>query len=520
MPGIKLKNTIALALLLPALLVHTSHAIAADPPQPATKPSADWATAASSVPLPKGRIRLGPPGSNLCLVGNLVLDTRTSQPTGISLAKFPAEVATGVFSPDAQFFAAPLKSQYEEDCPIQIWNLQTGQPSFTIPGIPKQRIEYFAFTGAGQFITSGHSFGETTVYTLWDLATGQQASTLTTTQTAGSATSITPNGRYLAKLGWDSITVYDIQTGKAVALMTAPPGSRSINDFSGFSHLAFSPDGKELAAYGSHGTRRLCVWDTSGKLVEDIPIRGVGDSGHPDPTLLKWFPDGQAWLINNSRVVDRPSQKTVVRFEYPFGWGPQTAIIDTSTILLIPDATSKSITTVKIPWDEAKKSLRAMSNPGTPAAIRPNMAISLEYQLELAHGTQNDALSIISEYFNRLPANAELSIAPNQPTTITLRLTTKRPAPPKTQTSFPSNPPAFAGYFDMELTTPARSEPVFSQSYSTQSSPFGQDTSDDAMHKSLLKNFTYKLDQMEIPYFIPLARDLASLPIIIKVNAK
>jgi WD40 repeat protein len=134
---------------------------------------------------------------------------------------------------------------------------------------------------------------------LLDAATGQEQADITRVNAAGdrlprisrlvsNITSVfSPDGRRLARAVSDSefqttrIIVWDADTGKELS---------SVGGIGSFSHIAYSPDGRRLAAYG-HG--KVKVWDTdTGRELLTVPTRINVNAGS-----LAFRPDGHKLIV-------------------------------------------------------------------------------------------------------------------------------------------------------------------------------------------------------------------------------
>jgi hypothetical protein len=172
-------------------------------------------------------------------------------------------------------------------------------------------------------------FGMTVQGTVWNLENGNRVSSFELTEFEGKSGSlaISPGGRYLAvarsvqEATPDTITFVDLKTGQEAGEIVF---SRIGNQLPpAITALAFSPDGKELAAFGGAPSRRnlfaleptLFIWDlATGRETERIPIE-TGNRGaihlatSRDP--LQWFPDHRGFLILQKLVIERGTGKLV-----------------------------------------------------------------------------------------------------------------------------------------------------------------------------------------------------------------
>lgn len=176
---------------------------------------------------------------------------------------------------------------------------------------------------------------------------------------------ISPGGRFLAlacceESGLpDLIVFFDLTTGDLAGEIY--PGGRGGRMPPQINSLAFSPDGKELAAFGAYPDRAnlfahaptLFVWSlATGREVHRVTVdtgqRG-SLTGHTSPEPLQWFPDQQALLINQSLVIRREDGKLldVIRAEGDVNAHYATKILDDTRVLTADHRQRLVIRTVK-----------------------------------------------------------------------------------------------------------------------------------------------------------------------------
>lgn len=162
---------------------------------------------------------------------------------------------------------------------------------------------------------------------------------------------ISPGGRFLAlacreESGLPDLIVFiDLTTGELAGEIY--PGGRGGRIPPQINALAFSPDGKELAAFGAYPDRAnlfasaptLFVWSlTTGREVHRVTVdtgqRG-SLTGHTSPEPLQWFPDQQALLIIQRLVIRREDGKLldVIRAEGDVNAHFATKILDDERVL-------------------------------------------------------------------------------------------------------------------------------------------------------------------------------------------
>jgi WD40 repeat protein len=212
-------------------------------------------------------------------------------------------------SADGAFLAAK-NPQIGAPPAVVVWSVADGRPVATLP-IGEQFVFNLDvdFAGPGE-VFSGRMAGQEAVYQVWDVKTGKElrrvkadAANVERKQRALSA-----GGKYLALPSKknDRVVVYDLSTGEAAGEAMLPQ-----KDLFGCHGVAFSPDGKSLAAlYPAGGGSRLFVWDmATGKLTADHKIakslqqvapQGFGYQGPG----LEWLSDSSGWLAFGALLID------------------------------------------------------------------------------------------------------------------------------------------------------------------------------------------------------------------------
>lgn len=165
---------------------------------------------------------------------------------------------------------------------------------------------------------------------VWEVSTGKELRRFKlpeNLETSAGQLSVSPGGRLLAipegdtqAIGPNHLGLYDLTAGRKLRDLWAsnrptPPGVR-------FQAVSFSPDGKELAAIVQLPDRvnagstnaTLVVWDfTTGKRVTQVAMERGNRGGlllsGTEP--LQWFPDQQAFLVNQQFVVNRADGKVL-----------------------------------------------------------------------------------------------------------------------------------------------------------------------------------------------------------------
>jgi WD40 repeat protein len=156
------------------------------------------------------------------------------------------------FSPDGATIASGSGGS---DYTVRIWATATGTLLRTLEGHGDD-IHSVAFSPDGTLLASGSN--DKTVR-VWETATGALRVTLTGHQKPVTAVAFSPNGRFVAASSGDAtIRFWDAERGRAVGRLTFPALYDEYVPYRrGVLSIAFSPDGKYLAAGLDYGVLRL-----------------------------------------------------------------------------------------------------------------------------------------------------------------------------------------------------------------------------------------------------------------------
>lgn len=275
-------------------------------------------------------------------------------------------------SPDGKLVVAGTP----QDGVLRVWDLTAEAEPRQIQAVPNGTVVVCAFAPDGKLLAV--PAGPEQPIRLWEVATGKEVRSFGKPQTLIESLAFSPNGKVLATKSGATVQLWDVQTGQSLRKCRprtyyAKQKHLAIDrsntmPFNATAQVAFSPDGKLLAAEAGDNT--LHFWDAEtgqevGKLVH--PGMVVSASFHPKGQLRarRGPPDPAAGLTegllvtgcndNAIRVWDSATFKEVRHIEGHLGGYMAVAFApDGNTI-----ASAGGTHTIQL-WDAATgKQLRA-----------------------------------------------------------------------------------------------------------------------------------------------------------------
>jgi WD40 repeat protein len=208
-------------------------------------------------------------------------DVATGQPRVVPLIGHEDGVLRGAFSPDGNTLAL-----MDKDTTIRLWEVSTGQP-WGAPLIePQDKIYRLVFSPDSHTLASAAY----NTMSLWDLSTGlpQRIPLTGPLRYGGVHMAFSPDGKTLAAGNMD-ISLWDVATGQ-------PRGTILTGHESYLTSIAFRPDGNTLASGSNDYTIRF--WNIATGHLKGAPL-----TGHEGPVVSVVFsPDGKTLASGGSDI--------------------------------------------------------------------------------------------------------------------------------------------------------------------------------------------------------------------------
>ncbi len=251
-----------------------------------------------------------------------VFDLRTGQ----AVAKYTPLAGTGreLLSPGGTLSAIASGAKT-----VRLLEVATGKerPAVTVDG----GVSLIAFSSDAQLAVVGVNAGKRYV-ALFDTATGKETARHPIDPSpyeqfpAARPLAVSPGGKHLAVRCGDSINVYDLADGKKMATLELPELTPGVNRQPGPVGIAFSADGRELAAVvrkagAEAGT--LIVWGTTDGTKSE---HAVGQQTSPEPVLAG------GWVVGAEVLKD--GKKTPLLLPNALPGGVRTVVSPSQVILL------------------------------------------------------------------------------------------------------------------------------------------------------------------------------------------
>lgn len=477
----------------------------------------------------KHPVTFGAPGGPLLVIGNEVRDAKTKTVLK-TLKGDPEPRGTRVLSADGKYLAAASKSPNQKDTAVAVWSTATGECVLEVPGTKAAYVDVIAFI-EGKLILGGRHGKELDVY---DLATSKQGKPLTVPdrRVERDKLAFAPDGKSFACLTNDKLIVTDVATGKATTL-AAPgnggvppklPGGRDVVFvYAWMKTLAYSPDGTEIAGFTTHPAPRLIVWSVKGEVVLDAPVPLPRIISHRH--TLEWTPDAKGWLVNG-HLIDRATKRVAVSIRVPFASEVMPHLLDKNQVIGTFGDDREQLRTFTVPWDKLHVALKAMADKA-PAFLTPGEAVSLEFELAGLRGEEAETKKILTDALTARLQRDGIPVAVGKSTVLKLKLSEEAGETLpifERQSVFDfrgkdtgRTATEAKGAAVLEITAKGEEKPLWRGHLKAMSArSFKEEITDASVRKSMLEHLANQLSGLDMPYFIPKAKDVVALPAVVE----
>jgi hypothetical protein len=470
-------------------------------------------------------VTFGATGCPTVVVGPKVWDVKKLETLG-QLQGADQQPGLRALSADGRWFAAAARSANQTDTAVGVWSTRTGKKVLTVPGKKDVYVDLLAFSG-GKNLLLGGRHGNT--IDVWDVEKAERVRTVAVPGKNGvqvSKLAFSPDAARFACIDHDKLIVRDTATGKQAISLAAPGGAHptdAIFVYAWTEALAFSPDGKELAAFTVHPQPRLLCWNARGKLVLDEPVPTPLVVSHR--TSLHWLPDRSGWLVNGY-LFDRASRRVLLSIRVPFASDVLPHVLDRKHVAAAFGKNGSRLRTVELPWARMKASLEQMKRKA-PAFLTPSEPISLEVNATGARGDINATRKLLTEAITKRLARDGIRVAKGRPTVLRLHLAERAgdtlPIHER-QTPFDwrgrdtgRKATEAKGAATLELVARGEDAPLWRGHLAAASSrSFSEPITNAVVRRSMLESLSRQLNGLDMPYFIPRSQDDVALPAVIE----
>ncbi len=477
----------------------------------------------------KHPVTFGPTGCPVLVVGNEVRDAKTRAVLKTLKDTYEPR-GMRVLSADGKYFAVASKSPNQKDTAVAVWSTATGERVLDVPGNKTAYADVIAFSEGSLLIGGRHD----KQIAVWDLTTKKAGKALTVPDRRVEAAKLAfaPDGKSFACLTNDKLIVTDTATGQMTTLASPGPGGVPpklpggrdvVFVYAWMRGLSYSADCSEIAGFTTHPAPRLIVWSVKGDVVLDTPVPLPRIVSHKH--TIEWMPDKKGWLVNG-HLIERASKRVAVSIRVPFASDVMPHLLDKDQVIGAFGAEREKLRTFTVPWDKLNASLKQMADKA-PAFLAPGDAVSLDFQLAGLRGDEADTKKVLGEALTARLARDGITVAAGKPTVLRLKFTEEvgETLPIfERQSVFDfrgkdtgRTATEAKGAAVLEIVAKGEEKPLWRGHLKAMSArSFKEEITDAAVRKSMLEHLATQLSGLDMPYFIPKAKDVVALPAVVE----
>ncbi len=384
---------------------------------------------------------------------------------------------------------------------------------------------------------------------VWDLHTGATLSRFQVPSAQFSEGAVSAGGRYLACPTERGLLIYELATAKLAAQIPYPtPLGQGKTYYYPGCHFWFSPDGQLLiGGFFEHNEQledrpgRLVCWDcASGKVVQDATLTELREPYRQEP--LDWFgPDSSTCVVSERtarRLIERQSGRVLWswRLEEKGVTAPQWNVVRALEEKVLVAGYRQPNGTLVFQlfdlWnDRLQRSLQSLRSQA-PARLRPGMSVGLHLDVgETRFSDRGETEQTLRVRLTRRLAELGFTVAPGRNPVFSLQyretagkelvgtgetydlfgnMVKPKGRSNKGQRVQVTNTTANAAWF-----TASANAPLWSRELANDPRWLKLDLKESnaaGARRVIFEEMVRRLEHMEVPYFLPEAQDVDSLP--------
>lgn len=456
----------------------------------------------------------------------------------------PIKAHMKALSPDGKYLAIlSLNSEQTKD--VEVWSLASGKRvSAFVADDRAVSVTILDFAGPGEVLIFSHgTVNGKFVHHLriWDAESGQVARAMDLEKSLdnnnrGNYYDISPGRKWLATLDRPDVVIYDLESGQIKGMLTPPTRTEDGKSVS-FDTVRFSPDGTEIAlmSEGSDGAV-LAIHDMATgdkKLAHELPRNLKSFLQHPasylgphvefvdSPAGFLWY--GDAFIDRETGTMLWTYRQGILEFSH---W--KRTLTPAGLIVSVGATNAKKLQVLPFPADKIEKSFQAYRKEDTKALVKPGEKVKVTVKVtEVRFGRVDEAQKSIETVIAERLAEDGLEVGADGTTVMAVQYQEKvgkTLQEVKGGTVFGGGTPtgktvqSTAGELQIKWTSKDGKTTIYEHKYNLDPNRLmiigdGGDVTDAKARQQVFGVLKVHLAGLPMPFFVPLDKALASLPV-------
>ncbi len=468
-----------------------------------------------------------PSPSPMVAIGKIVFDASSAKEVG-KIDAYSDETSTKyALSPSGQYFAQTNKEKYHNF--IEVIDTTTGQRVQKLEYEPGdfQNVFHMQFTSHNHLaaVVQSRSSGGGKLC-LWRMSDGKLLREFPTERASERQVAFTGNGAYMAAAMKGKLLVFDVAKKQQVAEMRKPPPETGVTSVGSVAALAFAPDGNELAAIvtGKEAAHHLIIWGADGKIVEQHDLKLTIGAGYYKPGGIEWAPDGQGLLLHGKYYFDRKlGALAFIIHPHPSHHYPHRFLDDEHLLVTNGNFESRNLVSLEIPRQAIADSAEKLKS-GTETLLKPGDTVHLKVEVGATKFVQgSEVLKELTDTITKRLEAGGLKVAAGAPVVLTVKYSEETGEDlmvvERDRFSIRGRPTGQVvketiAKLDAEMVSGGKSIFKKTMSMGNPHHIHSGVVNDEEVRKAMFNLISYRLQSMQIPYFIPADDKALRLPVI------